>query len=90
MSQFLSEHWEVGVVGYAYCQLTGDSGSGNRVGAFKSRVASLWPELGYLYKIDGAPAHLNVRGHKECWAQHRVEGYALFATVSIPLGGTAK
>ena len=27
-SQFLSAHWQVGIAGYAYYQLTGDSGSG--------------------------------------------------------------
>ena len=37
-SQFLSKQLLVGVVGYAYQQLTGDSGSGDRVGPFKSRV----------------------------------------------------
>jgi hypothetical protein len=36
-SQFLS-NIRVGLVGYAYQQVTGDSGSGDRVGAFKSRV----------------------------------------------------
>ena len=32
-SQFLSANWEVGVVGYVYYQLTGDSGSGAKLGS---------------------------------------------------------
>ena len=32
-SQFLSANWEVGLVGYVYYQLTGDSGSGAKLGA---------------------------------------------------------
>ena len=89
-SKLLTEHWQAGVVGYAYYQLTADGGSGDRVGAFKSRVASVGPELGYLYKINGAPAYINLRGYKEFWAEHRVQGYALFATISFPLGGAAR
>jgi hypothetical protein len=90
VSQFLNDNWQVGVVGYVYYQLTGDSGSGDRVGAFKSRVASAGPEVGYVFKYNGQPAYLNVRGYWEFWAQNRVEGYALFATLSIPLGGADK
>jgi hypothetical protein len=86
VSQFLSANWELGVAGYVYYQLTGDSGSGDRVGAFKSRVASVGPEVGYSFKFNDQPAYFNLRGYWEFWAQHRVEGFALFATLSIPLG----
>ena len=37
-SQFLTKQWQVGVVGYWYNQLSCDSGSGDRVGCFESRV----------------------------------------------------
>ena len=90
VSQFLSANWEVGVAGYVYYQLTGDSGSGDRVGAFKSRVASVGPEVGYAFKFGGQPAYFNLRGYWEFWAQNRVQGYALFATLSIPLGAGSK
>jgi len=85
-SQFLSANWEVGVVGYVYYQLTGDSGSGAKLGSFKSRIASIGPEVGYAFTIGGLPAYANVRGYWEFWAQNRVEGYAVFATLAIPLG----
>jgi hypothetical protein len=90
VSQFLSENWALGVVGYVYYQLTGDSGSGDKVGAFKSRVASVGPEVGYAFKFNDQPAYFNLRGYWEFWAQNRVDGYALFATVSIPLGSRRK
>jgi len=86
VSQFLSANWEVGVAGYVYYQLSGDSGSGAKLGAFKSRVAAIGPEVGYAFTIGGLPAYANLRGYWEFWAQNRVEGYALFATISIPLG----
>ncbi len=90
VSQFLSESWEIGVVGYVYYQLTNDSGSGDRVGAFKSRVASVGPEIGYAFRYNNQPAYFNVRGYWEFAAQNRLEGYALFITLSIPLGGGGK
>jgi len=55
VSQFLNDNWEVGVVGYVYCQLTGDSGSGDRVGSFESRVASVGPEVGNVFSTTASP-----------------------------------
>ncbi|HOM13257.1 MAG TPA: transporter [Rubrivivax sp.] len=89
-SQFLSAHWQVGVAGYVYYQLSGDSGSGAKLGPFKSRVAAIGPELGYAFTIGGVPAYANLRGYWEFWAQNRLEGYAVFATLSIPLGAASK
>lgn len=86
-SQFLSANWQLGVAGYVYYQLTGDSGPGAKLGPFKSKVASIGPEVGYLFTIGGSPAYANLRGYWEFWAQNRLEGYAVFATLSIPLGG---
>jgi len=86
VSQFLSQNWQAGIAGYGYYQLTADSGSGDRVGAFKSRIAAIGPQIGYLFNIGKNQAYINVRAYKEFWAQNRVEGYATIATISIPLG----
>jgi len=92
-SQFLSASWQVGVAGYVYQQLTSDSyPTGGVVGAmrkqalggFKSRVAAIGPQLGYLFKAGNKQAYANLRAYKEFWAQNRVEGYAVIATISIP------
>lgn len=88
-SQFLSASWHMGVAGYVYYQLTGDTGSGNRVGSFKSRVAAVGPQVGYIFKIMRNQGYVNMRAYKEFWAKNRVEGYMLFATLSISFG-TAK
>jgi hypothetical protein len=90
VSQFLSQNWQVGLVGYVYYQLTADSGSGDHVGSFKSRVVSIGPEVGYSFTVGGLQWYANLRGYWEFWAQNRLEGYALFATMSIPLGGGPK
>lgn len=86
VSQFLSQNWELGLAGYVYYQLTGDSGSGAVLGPFKSRVAAIGPEVGYSFTFRGQPAYFNLRGYREFWAENRLEGTAVFATVAIPLG----
>lgn len=86
LSQFLSQNWQIGIAGYVYYQLTGDSGSGDKVGPFKSQVTALGPQVGYLFNIGKKQAYINVRAYKEFWAQNRVQGYATIATISIPLG----
>lgn len=85
-SQFLSANWQLGVAGYVYYQLTGDSGAGARLGPFKSRVAAVGPEIGYVFSIGGLPAYANLRGYWEFEAKNRLEGYAIFATLVVPLG----
>ena len=86
VSQFVSQNWQVGIAGYGYYQLTADSGSGDRIGAFKSRIAAVGPQIGYLFNIGKKQAYINLRAYKEFRAQNRVEGYATIATISIPLG----
>ena len=95
VSQFLSESWEVGVVGYVYYQLSNDSYPTDGVigqlrqqalGGFRSRVASAGGEVGYVFKMGKQTGYLNLRAYQEFWAQNRVKGYALFGTVSLPFG----
>ena len=85
VSKFLSAAWQVGIAGYVYYQLTGDSGSGDEVGPFKSRVAAVGPQIGYTFKVRGLPWYANLRGYYEFWAENRYEGYAVFATLNVPI-----
>ena len=61
-------------------------GSGAKLGPFKSKVAAVGPEVGYAFTIDGLPVYFNLRGYWEFWAENRIQGYAAFATLVIPLG----
>lgn len=49
-SQFVSEKVHVGFVGYAFQQITGDSGEGAILGNFKSRVFGIGPQIGYQFE----------------------------------------
>jgi hypothetical protein len=89
-SQFLSERVHVGLVGYFYDQLTGDSGSGAVLGDFKSRVAAIGPQVGYLFKVKDRQWYANLKGYWEFDAEHRTEGWSIWLTVVIPLSPSAK
>ena len=83
-SQFLSKQVMVGVVGYAYQQLTADSGSGDRVGAFKSRVFGAGPQLGLMFPLGTShQGYLNLKGYKEFGAENRPEGWNAWLTFVI-------
>jgi hypothetical protein len=86
-SQFLSKQVYLGIVGYAYQQVTGDSGSGVKLGPFKGRVFGAGPELGYLFRVGSHQASLNVRGYFEFGAQNRLHGSAVFITLGLPIWG---
>ena len=64
----------IGVVGYDYRQLTGDSGSGARLGPFKGRVDAIGPGLTYTTLLGQTPFILNVRHYHEFNAHNRWEG----------------
>lgn len=82
-SQFLSQQVHVGVVGYLYNQLTGDSGSGATLGDFKSRVAGIGPQIGYRFPIAEMQGYLNVKGYYEFAAENRPEGWNAWLTFAI-------
>jgi hypothetical protein len=89
-SQFLSEKLHVGVVGYFYQQLTGDSGAGAALGDFKSRVYAVGPQIGYFFPVGGQKWYVNLKGYYEFDARNRPEGWNTWVTLVIPLGGPKK
>jgi hypothetical protein len=84
-SQFLSESTHVGVVGYLYQQVTGDSGAGAVLGDFKSQVAGIGPQVGHFFAFGGKKAYFNLKGIYEFDAENRPSGWNTWVTVSIPL-----
>jgi len=83
-SQFLTKQWQVGLVGYFYNQISCDSGSGDRVGCFESRVIGVGPQIGYVFPIGTEhQGYLNLKGYKEFDAGHRPEGWNAWLTFAI-------
>jgi hypothetical protein len=82
-SQFLSKQFFVGLVGYAYQQLTADSGAGDRIGSFESRVFSAGPQFGYIFPVAGKQGFLGVKSYFEFGAKNRPEGWNTWLTFAI-------
>ena len=83
-SQFLTKQWQVGLVGYWYQQLSCDSGSGDRVGCFKSRVVGIGPQIGYIFPLSKEwQGYVNLKGYGEFAAEHRPDGWNAWLTFVI-------
>jgi hypothetical protein len=82
-SQFLSKQFLVGVVGYLYQEVGCDSGSGDHVGCFQSRVVGLGPQVGYLFPIGDLQGYLNLKAYGEFANQDRPDGWNIWLTFSI-------
>ena len=83
MSKFLSQQVHVGLVGYAYQQLTADSGAGATLGSFKSRVFGVGPQIGYIFPVGDMQGYLNLKGYGEFGAQNRPEGWNVWLTFAL-------
>jgi hypothetical protein len=83
-SQFLTKQLQVGLVGYWYNQLSCDSGSGDRLGCFESRVAGIGPQIGYIIPISKEwQGYVNLKGYKEFAAENRADGWNVWLTFAI-------
>jgi len=77
-SRWVSKNWQLGVAGYGYYQLTGDSGPGDDVGDNRSRVAAIGPQIGYQHSWKTGSLYASLRGYQEFWASNRNEGQSVF------------
>ena len=82
-SQFLSKQVQVGLVGYLYQQLGCDSGTGDRVGCFRSRVAGIGPQIGFIFPVGDMQGYLNFKAYGEFAAENRPSGWNTWVTFSI-------
>jgi hypothetical protein len=85
VSQFISDQWHIGLVGYVYQQVTGDSGTGAKLGDFESSVLGIGPQVGYFFPMGEQQAYLNLKGYWDFDAERRPEGWNSWLTLSLPL-----
>ena len=64
-SKFVTKQLQLGLVGYAYKQISCDSGSGDRVGCFESQVFGIGPQIGYVIPMGELQGYVNLKGYKE-------------------------
>ncbi|MFG3591261.1 transporter [Bradyrhizobium sp. RDI18] len=82
-SQFLSKQVFVGLVGYAYQQITDDFGQHPSLGGFRSRVLGVGPQVGYLFPVGDMQGYLNLKAYGEFAAENRPAGWNTWLTFSI-------
>jgi hypothetical protein len=83
VSQFLTKQWQVGLVGYLYQQIGCDSGSGDRVGCFQSRVVGVGPQVGYIFPVGDMQGYLNLKAYGEFANENRPAGWNLWLTFNL-------
>jgi hypothetical protein len=82
-SQFLSKQVFVGLVGYAYQQLSDDTGPHPIQTGFRSRVLGIGPQIGYIFPMGNMQGYLNLKGYGEFDAQDRPHGWNTWLTFAI-------
>jgi hypothetical protein len=82
-SRYLTDDLFIGPVGYLYNQIGCDSGSGDRVGCFESRIAGLGAQVGYSFPVGKLEGYLNLKGYGEFAAQNRASGWNMWLTFSV-------
>jgi hypothetical protein len=82
-SQFLSKQFFVGAVGYLYDEIGCDSGSGDSVGCFRSRVIGVGPQVGYLFPVNDMQGYLNLKAYREFDRNARPDGWNVWLTFAI-------
>ena len=83
--QNFSRQFAIGVNGYFYDQISGDSGAGARLGSFEGRVIAIGPVMNLNFKAGPLPVSTSLKYFREFDVKNRLEGDAGYATITIPL-----
>ena len=87
LMQSFSKSFALGLTGYHYQQVTGDSGTGASLGDFKGRTTALGPNINYNFQFRDIPVSTSLRWLHEYDVKSRLEGDAVFFSATVPLGG---
>jgi hypothetical protein len=82
-AHFISKQVFIGLAGYAYQQITDDSGQNPILGGFRSRVLGVGPQIGYIFPIGGMQGFLGLRGYGDFDAANRAPGWSTWLTFAI-------
>ena len=83
INQFFSESWAIGIHGFYLKQVTGDSGSGAKLGDFKAEAAGIGPAVLWNTKLAGQEISFIAKWLHEFHAERRIEGDHFFASFAF-------
>ncbi len=82
-NQFVSEDLALGLHGYAYRQLTGDSGAGALLGDFKGEAFGIGPAVSWIPKSAGGAVAISASWVHDVHSKNRLSGD--YGTVSLSI-----
>jgi hypothetical protein len=82
-SHFFDNKLQIGVVGYYLQQVTDDFGTPPALDGFRSRIAGVGPQVGFLFPVGDMQGYVNVKAYKEFAAQNRPEGWNAWLTFAL-------
>ena len=82
-SHSLSKQLFVGLAGYAYQQVTDDSGQNPILGGFRSRVLGVGPQIGFNFPVGDMQGLLSLRAYGEFDAANRAHGWNTWLTFTV-------
>jgi len=83
LGQHLPKGFALGLAGYFYQQVTGDSGAGAGLGAFMGQALAIGPCVTYSGKIGKHAIGVNLRYYNELTVTNRLHGQSFFGTLSF-------
>jgi hypothetical protein len=84
VSQFVSKSVHVGIAGYVYQQVTGDSGAGATLGDFMGHSIGIGPQIGIFFPaFEGYTGYLNIRGYWDLVTENRPTTQFAMVTLSF-------
>jgi hypothetical protein len=73
----------VGVTGFYYKQVTGDSGAGARFCDFKAKTVGIGPSVSHVRKLNGEELLTELKWLHETGTENRLEGNTVFLKVML-------
>ncbi len=80
-----SKELGIGVNGYFYQQVEGDSGAGARLGSFKGRTLALGPVVNWNFVVRQIPVSTSFKYMREFDVENCLEGDVGFVSLTMPL-----
>ena len=82
-AHFVSKQVFIGVAGYAYQQITDDSGQNPLLGGFRSSVLGVGPQIGYIFPLGDMQGFLGLRAYGDFDAANRAPGWSTWLTFAV-------
>ena len=81
----LSKEFGIGLNGYFYQQVEGDSGAGAQLGSFKGRTLALGPVVDWNFAVGRIPVSTSFKYMREFDVENQLEGDVGFISLTMPL-----